>query len=344
MAVRTRRILVVVGVLTATVLMAEGAARALGPYLPAPAWWPDRTTAVKVAQMERLSCADVVVAGNSMARDAFDPARFTSSDPTGRSAYNAALDAAGPTHLGRWLSEEVVPRLDPTLVVLAVSSADLNSGSRAAASARQSYESSIRGRPDSLGRIQAFVMEHVALMRHRDALRRPEEFSGAVERMLAGDRIDRRSREQIPGLLGPRGQGLSRQQLTHDGDPNVERFVREQLLAEYHIGADQLDTTAATIADLRQHGVEVALVVLPVTDDYASLHPDGARDLREALDHLRDLASSAEVPMLDLHDLLDSDDTFADTHHVNAAGAAAVTDELARALPVTDARCSEAAR
>ena len=109
-----RRLLIFLGAAVAVLLVAEGLARVLAPAMAEPEEWPDAATAVKVAQMDALDCADLVFVGNSMARDAFDPSQWSDVG-----AYNAALDAATPEQLARWVPNEVVPRLDPSTVVWA---------------------------------------------------------------------------------------------------------------------------------------------------------------------------------------------------------------------------------
>ena len=88
----------VVAMVVVVLAVAELGARAMRPYLPEALLWSDKSTQVKVAQMDRLArregCVDLAFVGNSMTRDAVDPRTYTASDPAHRSAYNAALDAA----------------------------------------------------------------------------------------------------------------------------------------------------------------------------------------------------------------------------------------------------------
>ncbi len=322
----------------ATLLLGEFAAKLLGPYLPAPARWPDEATSTKIAQMDDRECADVVFVGNSMARDAFDPPTFADMDPLGRSAYNASLDAASPAQLARWVPEEVVERLDPSTVVVALASTDLNDNAAAGQAALESYESSQGGRDDLLGSIDRQGAEWSALLRHRASLRDPQAVLDGVSAAWSSDEADRPSVDGLDGLIGPDGEGLSRQELGYTGQPAVQRFVADQLLNDYSLGPEQLDAAEELLARLDRAGIEVVLVALPVTDDYIALHPNGEADYDEYRAAMALLADSADV---DFHDLSEATDSFADTHHLNGVGSQELTEATA-ALPIPgEVRCEE---
>src|SRR5690606_40579241 len=97
----------------------------------------------RATQTDARPCAELGVVGNSMARDDVVPSVL--EDELGVEAYNAALDAAGPELLARWVDQQVQPRLDPSTVVLALSSADLNDNSEAGRAALDAYDASVMG-------------------------------------------------------------------------------------------------------------------------------------------------------------------------------------------------------
>jgi hypothetical protein len=325
-----RRLLVALGALVAVVLVAEGAARTLAPYLPEPQLYGDRATQVKAAQLDGLadSCVSLVLAGNSMGRDAFDPRLFTDADPGGRSAYNASLDAASPALLRRWLLDEVEPALRPDTVVLTLASLDLNVEARAARSALAAYDTADLTRDDPLGRLQVPLLDHVALVRHRDALRDPAEVWDALARLRDGEPTARTDANGEDGLIGPRGEGLSRRELRYRSDPAGASLVRTQLLNDFTLGDGPAEDLGALLDGLANRGVEVAVVLLPVTPEYVSLHPAGRADLAAFAEQVSRVSGSRGVPVIDLLDAGWDGSLFADTHHLNGIGAERFSAEL----------------
>lgn len=330
-----RRLAIVATGVVAVLLVAELTARALVPYLDEPLRYGDRATQAKVDQLDRLRaserCVDVVFAGNSMSRDALDPNTFSAADPAGRTAYNASLDAASPALLARWLIEEVEPRVRPATVVIALASVDLNVNAKAARSALDSYNSAVATRHDVLGRIQWAIMQHSALVDQRAALRDPSRIWDAIERARRGEKRQLSQSTGIPGVIGPRGEGLSRRALRYRPDPAGARLLREQFLDRWTLDSDALAAEAALIDDLRTRGVDVVLVVLPVTDEYLALHPNGRADHESFLAAAQTLAADTGVALIDLHDQADID-AFADTHHLNTTGSEWVSSHLPELL------------
>ena len=328
-----RRVAVVVVAAVGMILLAEVAARALSPYLPEPSLYADDSTTVKVAQLDARDCVDLVFAGNSMTRDGLDPRRFAETDTAERTTYNAALDAATPALLERWILDEVDPRVSPDGVVLGLSSFDLNDRASIGESALEAFDAAPLTRDDLFGRLQAPFIEHSDLFRYRNALRDPEEVWHAVGRWRDGERQPRLDASGIEGVLGPQGQGLSRQDLSYVPSPATDRFASGELLNDFTMGGDQTEAAAALLDGLAERDVDTAVVVLPVTQDYVDLHPEGAAQYEEFLAEAERLAADAGAAFLDLHDLFadeaEPDSFFADTHHLNGVGA----NRLSRALP-----------
>ena len=317
-------------------VVGELAARAFSPYLPEAQVWSDKSTQVKVAQMDRLArregCVDIAFVGNSMTRDAIDPRTYTAADPDHRSAYNAALDAATPSLLRRWTLEEVQPRLDPATVVLGLSSFDLNDNARIAASALDSYETAALSRDDLFGRLQAPLVEHSDVFRYRNELRDPAEVWAGIQRLRAGDRQERLSADGIEGIIGPDGEGLSRRPLQYTGAVSIQRLLQTELLNDFRMGGTQIDAADGLITELADRGVEVVLLVLPVTQDYVELHPEGGADFQRFLVTARRLAERTGAVLVDAHGWAEGDAQFADTHHLNGDGALAFSADLPELL------------
>lgn len=333
MSTRRRRLLLAAVAAVVVVVLAEGGARVLAPYLTEPARYGDDATAVKVAQMEArgTSCTDLVLAGNSMGRDAFDPVAFAAADERHRTAYNASLDAASPELLEHWVSGEVVPRLQPSTVVLTLASLDVNASGPATRAAIEAYDGAEQTRPDLIGRLGVAAGSVSDLVAYRTELRDPGELRAAIERMRTRTGAARPSPDGIDGVLGPNGEGLSRRALHYGGEAGAKVFTREQLLKGWQLDAAQLDAADSLIGRLRADGIDVVLVVLPVTDDYVAQHPAGRQDFDAFLGAAGELAASTGIPLVDLHDAAPTE-LFADTHHLNGDGAAWFSAELAERL------------
>lgn len=311
----------------AVLALAELGSSTLSRYLPEPKLWGDDATAVKIAQMDLRSnrCTDVVVAGNSMARDAFLPKTFEASDPEHRMAYNASLDAASPPMLRRWLTEEVLPRLHPTTVVLALASLDVNGNSRAGRAAHEKYDDAPLSRPGRAGRLEAATVRRSSLLRHRSELRQPQVLWEALARASRGEGIPSATDS---GVLGPDGEGRSRQALRYNGNPASGAFLSDQLLNDFEIDGALIDAEADLVDELESQGISVVLVVLPVTANYRDSHPGGQSQFEAFLVGARRMAAEHDAPLIELQDGADLG-RFADTHHLNREGAEA----LSRTLP-----------
>ena len=327
------KVAAVIGAMVLLVLaLSELGARALGPYLPEPLLYSDKSTQVKVAQMERLArregCVDIAFVGNSMTRDAIDPRTYTASDPQHRSAYNAALDAATPGLLERWTLEQVEPRLDPATVVLGLSSFDLNDNARIAASALDSYRAATLSRDDLFGRLQAPFVEHSALFEYRNEVRDPSQLWAGIQAARRGERQERLSVDGIDGIIGADGEGLSRRELRYTGAVSIQRLLQTELLNDFHMGGAQLTAAEDLIEGLQDRDVEVVLLLLPVTQDYVDLHPAGGADFQRYLVTARRLAERTGATLVEAQGWAAGDAQFADTHHLNGDGSLAFSAEL----------------
>jgi hypothetical protein len=178
-----------------------------------------------------------------------------------------------------------------------------------------------------LGRAQAWLGDHVALVRHRAELRSPGDVWSALEAASSGEQADRADPSGLPGLIGERGQGLSRQHGTYSGPTAATRFLTDELLGDYETGGSNHAAAEQLVRDLHGRGYDVVLLVLPVTADYRTLHPGGPEGFEEFLQDVGDLGADAGAPVIDLHDEL-GDGFFADTHHLNGAGTRAVSEML----------------
>ncbi len=324
-----KRVALIVGVALLVVVLAEVGARALDPYLAQPELYTDDTTTVKVAQLDEIDCVDVVFAGNSMTRDGIHPGLFTEADPLGRTAYNAALDAATPALLERWVLEEVDERVSPDGVVIGLSSFDLNDEAAIGRSALDAYDTAPLTRDDLFGRLQAPLLRRSVLVEQRTALRHPDQLWHGLQAWRDGEEAPRLGASGIPGVLGRQGQGLSRRELRYEPNPLTERLLTSELLNDFTMGGRQTEALERLLAELDDRGIDTTVVALPVTDDYVAAHPGGEEQFDAFLARAEELSTEGGADFVDLHDAAPGDEWFADTHHLNEIGATA----LSRLLP-----------
>ncbi|MBU1494162.1 MAG: hypothetical protein KJ956_09360, partial [Actinobacteria bacterium] len=180
--------------------LAEGSARIAEAAGPPVLRWYDASTQLKVAQMDGIDRADVVFAGTSMAWQGLVPEVFTATDPEARSAYNAALAGGVPVVMEPWLLEEVIPRLQPEMVIWGLSSMDLSTSYGDDNLAR--YRDALETRTGTLARVEQTTARFSALVRYRTILRRPSALFGTEADTIETDFRD------AAAILGPDGERL----------------------------------------------------------------------------------------------------------------------------------------
>ena len=327
---RRPRAAAVVAVAVALVLVAELGVRWLEPALPAPRSWPSTAVATKVEQLEREAaggCTDVVFVGNSMSRDAFVPDVFEAADPAPRSSYNAALDAASPSLLLRWVRDQVLPATRPATVVIGLASFDLNAAAATPRAALRSYDAAPFTSDGFAGRLEGAFARWLALVRNREALRDPETVLGAFVDRVRGRRAERPTADGIDGVMAADGHGLSRRDLRFSGDDATIDRLQRQFLHPFEIGGGQVDALRELVDLIEEAGATPVVQLLPVTDEYVAAHPDGAQDVQEfrrAVTTALDGTGAVLIPPPPT-----PEGAFADTHHLNGRGA----DAYSRGLP-----------
>ena len=224
----------------------------------------------------------------------------------------------------RWLVDEVVPRLRPTLVIVTLASLDLNANSAASRGALAAYDQAEMTAPGPMAGAGRAAIRGSALVRNRRALRDPLAVAEAVGATVTGDDAARLGPDGLPGVVGPDGEGRSRRALRYRHDATTRAFTRQHLLGGWALDPVQVDALGDLVADLQAAGVGVVLTVLPVTRDYIGLHPGGMADADRFRAAVQATGTAARVPVIDLLDEtpagLADDGAFADTHHLNQAG------------------------
>jgi hypothetical protein len=135
--------------------------------------------------MQELSSeggVDVVFLGSSMVDVGIDPETFVENSDWAEVAYNAALSSASLGLIEVWANEVVFPLLQPRVVVIGISSRELNDNGLAQQQSHDRYMESI-GRAEYLGELSIkqgleLAAEDVsALYRLRKLIRVPGDFA-----------------------------------------------------------------------------------------------------------------------------------------------------------------------
>ncbi len=319
-------LLVAVGVL----LVAELGVRALAGPLHEPMVWRDRETSAKAAQIAGLGDAggaEVVLVGSSMTNAAVDPVALTEALGTSRPAYNAALNGASTPTLATWVEEVVIPQLRPDLIVVGLSSRELNGRGRNQDEELTSFSSSpaverLTGGGGWSGRIERALEDASALVRYRTTLRRPLE---------AFD--DTKGPPRPRDMLQPLGV-LRALRVFASADYRVTADFRarmvDRVFNDYEIGTREVAALHELYEIAERADVDVAVVLMPITEDAVTMHPNGADDLARFEAAIADATEGRRV--LDLRSGFQDLRLFADPLHLNGQGRADFTTALAEAL------------
>ena len=310
------------------VVAVEVGAQVLAPALePVPIDWPNAMTQLKHEQLELLEGSEVdgtnipvTFVGDSAAQQAFLPATFAAIDNEGRLSYNAAIPGGVPGVTRPWLLEQVIPRLEPGVVVWGIGLSDLARGYGEAETS--AYMSSLGGKDGILAGVERAAAEVSALVDLRPALRDPS--------LLAGARRDRllQDVEESESLLGPGGQRLGYQ----PGPTDLDRVDADRLFGDYEIDPLDVADIADTIGRLQRRGKDVVLVELPTSPQVVELLPNGQRDVSAFRDALADVAEATSTFVFRAIGPFDESD-FVDFVHVSEETAEAITGQVAAALP-----------
>lgn len=310
------------------VLVAELGARALSPALPPPSAWRDGFLQAKAGQVEALGeagGADVVIAGTSQMAYGLDPELFARTAGLDGAVYNAGVWDGSPSVNERWLLDVVVPALRPDTVVLGFSTADF---APKAVESLRFYEEAPEGRRDLLGRIDRWLSDRSALVRHRTELRRPGTVWRSAQRRARGEPAPPTEWDESLQADGY-APSFQRQRFTVSG---YERGRIAAKLTGFEIAEREIAALHRLVEALRRAGTEVVLVNMPISYDYIALHPHGGADVQRFREAFRALAAELSVPLIDLQAPFGDAHHFADLDHLNGPGGRAFSTLLGRAV------------
>lgn len=279
--------------------------------------WYDASAQLRADYLDQAEVdPDVLFAGTSMAWQGFVPSVFAAEDPAGRSSYNVGLPGGVPQVTERWLTDYVLEAADPELVVWGLASLDFSSSYGAT-----NFESWTSAREPGTGwldGVDAWASERSALLQWRRVLRDPAAWSG-----------DERATDlsEAAETLGPDGERLD-----FTVDLGAERAaVQRSRLSDAGPDAQDVAAVIRGIEAARRSGAEVVLVQMPMPGRFVDLHPAGAADVARVRQLVTLIGTEMNVPVIDLSDGFD-DSQFVDFTHLDAAGAATLTQRLASEL------------
>jgi hypothetical protein len=278
--------------------------------------WHDAVAQLKVQHMdERRATGDtggVVFAGSSQILEGVRPS--LAAPGFGRRAYNAALHRGFLPLTERWLLEEVLPRLEPQLVVLGLSVLDLTDHGVAQYEVVDRYDAALAKRPGRRAGVQRAV-----LGRSRLARRLAGRFGPSVD--LADLSI------------GPEGEGLEFANATEYRLSDKKRaFIEDELLADYGTGPKCLGAVRRILRAVRASGAAVIVVGMPHTDELHPMLPGGAAAVEDARSSLCTVLDDEGVRIVEELLLMREHRWFADCIHFNGAGMHEGSRRLARAI------------
>ena len=326
--------LAIVALLVVGSLLAEAVFRAVGHVADEPLWWHDISTQRKELQMRRLARrgpVDVVVIGTSMMLYGVDPAAV--GRRLGTRCYNASIYRGLPRVTEAWLHDFVLPLLRPRLVVMSMSAVEANDDSPLA-TRYDEYKAARVFSPSPVRR--AFL----ALARRSYAVRflpRAKQPKRMLREVLTALRTPSAWRWDvpldIPGKVGPLGEGTDMLDRSFKVMPGMEKLVRSHVGESYTTGGPMHAAWASIPSLVRSHGATLVYAAMPAPRSMFDTFFAGGHDAyvrEQAL--LAGIAEATGTPYVDVTEGLDDDTFYADPMHCNRLGRDVFTERLLDAL------------
>jgi len=327
---RGKGILGLVLAFVTVILSAEGAARLVALRLGDSSGWNDPGLAMQERNMRRVGedhgGSDVVVLGSSATGEGIDPEQLAQASQAYDSAYNAWHAGAPARSLDLLARSLVLPVLRPEVMVIGLTSEQLNDNGSGRLSHQALESSPARPRvPEEENAAEGIVRRVVDwsyFVRLRETLRRPNELMDAL----------RTGPDANPYEIDSRGMSTSNLAQELRLTPRHLEQNREAL-ADYELGRVELPAFRRLVRRLRSDGIGVLIVNMPVLEDvYSPLHPRGIVDNDRYEAALEALTREERLAYLDTTKEPWGPEWFADENHVNGRGSARLTDLVAKAL------------
>ncbi len=309
-------------------LVVELVARLLEPQLSPAARWNHAVPGDHLENVERLSAAggvDVLVVGSSSVGSGVDPDQLADDTRVRRGAYNLWMNGPSAQSIELLTSRFAMPALSPQVLVVAVSSRELNDVGRSQRDHVEVLRTSSAGRTLLTGegpvaRLERWITRASALVRTRQELRQPSRVLDVL--------LGRRERSAI----GPRGMDTERVDQTLEILPAHVEQEREAL-RPFAVGGAELEALAELVDAAQARGIEVVLVDMPVLEEvYVPYHQRGVEDDRRYRAVLASFAEAQDVELVQARELDWDEDLFADENHLNGKGARRLTGLVGDAI------------
>lgn len=333
-------------VVVATLLVAEGAARLVGPHIPETDERGHPELEAKWADLRALSGTDaspeMVAFGNSMVDGDLIPSVFSAAG--GPATYNAGFLNAPIVTLERW-SQMVVDEVEPSTALVMIHPLDTIEGGSDVSFGQDggtlatSFEDALdQLEPGPLDRLGDRAESVSALVSHRSALRQPGDLWRAVEDTINGEprplpaRID----EAAPlheidwdAVLDDQGWNDRFVQPQLSPDLTVDLgFVGRRVSSPTFDDAPVRDLMRSLTAEVDR----VVLVIPPVALAILDRNGIPSGPLRARADELGRIARAAGAEVVDMSGEAYPVEMFHDPVHLARAGAERFSRELAAAM------------
>lgn len=309
----TRRLLKIGGLVSACLIVAEMAFRLVGPSLPPPT---PSLASTKRSQMEELGKSggvEIVLAGHSMMHHAGDASAL--SEQLGARTYNAALSALNPDVQASWLLDEVIPRLEPSLILLGVSSIDFNENVRNPNIDRVASECCPSLRPWT-AKLEQWFSNVSQLVHYRSSVNSPVAAARALRWIREGDLPQENPVDSFGFPIKADEPAFSVTRIHED-------HVRSTILNHFHVSDNSIDAIRDLVEKIENQNIDVVLAEMPVTDEYIGLHPEEQVDYSVFQAALRSAGRDLGVPVWISSSEFAEHRYFFDSHHMNARGSRA---------------------
>ncbi|GIU83759.1 MAG: hypothetical protein KatS3mg008_0534 [Acidimicrobiales bacterium] len=363
---RARRIVLHAAAFVAAFALLNLGAAAVGSAMNPPLFWYHRIAEGHVEVMRDITsthgCVDMAVVGNSVALVGIRPLQLTRRLRVADEVYNASLLNSGAQIDVEWMRAAVLPALQPAVLVLVPLSTHFSATSPVAKSLKRTWTSAAATRSDGFAGLNRWALETFPLFRFASRLSDFREWGGLVIGKAPNEDQLSMAVRQLYGLgkgghSSPEGKtaegvqrpdqyeaGFARREWgwpgfadqrfkTGGGDElATDRALRRELTS-WSIDPTQVEIYEDFVTKEEKRGVEVILVLPPVSDAFVAMHPQGWQSLERFRKIIGSIAAASGADLLDLSELVDlSTYDFSDPVHLTARGTQKFGDELARRL------------
>lgn len=289
---------------------------------PEPTLWHTRLIPAKLDYLKAFQNSngiDLLFMGNSTTQAGFDPELFDQNRLLQGvdGSFNGAIEGLPP--FGNFMFLEIYLRYThPKYIIFGVTPQDLNSNSPWAEDITDRVEHSpmalAESRTGIRGHVLNFFLSNSMLFRYRFVLH---------QLLLSGGMP-----APIDVYFNQRGYHDLQDVLADVPQNERAKYLNKAGVLNYSSKGLQIDSMRKILRLAEEHGIKVALVNLPLADDYDSNFDDlSAKD--EYLTALQGLAAEFDLPLWDMENLpadqqfTDSD--FGDFNHLNEHGSTRLT-------------------